>query len=252
METILIGYLARCIPPKLPCLPLPTVEEVCSVAADIIGLRDPLRIDNWYHQGRHNALNHFDNEEIAWTVLRDEIQIRLEQDGSSNPPWRAEIVRPCAERFDLFAHKVLPVLFVKEKQKDLSLPELRVAPIPADYQRLGYDTVGWNNYAPFRCSPLICNGEAVHQNVNRYCLFDELGPALDLARRFSGSNWEPFWPGHGHCDPGPYCVVEVWRKAKPFPEPARCGPPFAWPQDLLLSLVKHKLGHGRVWERNSK
>ena len=249
METILIGYLARCTPPKLPCLPLPTVDEVCSVAADIIGLPDSLRIENWYHQGRHNALKHFDSEEIAWTVLRDDLHVRLERDGSSNPPWRAEIVRPCAERFDLFAHKLLPVLFVNEKQEDLALPELRVAPIPADYQRLGYDTVGWNNYAPFRCSPLICNGEAVHQNVNRYCLFDEPGPALDLARRFSGSNWEPFWPGHGHCDPGPYCVVEVWRKAKPFPEPARCGPAFEWPPNLLRRLVEHKLGHGNVFER---
>ena len=249
METLLIGYLARCTPPKLRCLPLPTVDEVCSVAADIIGLPDSLRIENWYHQKRHNALKHFDSEETAWTVLRDDLYIRLEQDGSSDPPWRAEIVRPCAERFDLFAHKLLPVLFVKEKQEDLSLPELRVAPIPADYERLGYDAVGWNDHAPFSCSPLVCNGEAAHQNVNRYCLFDAVGPAVELARRYSGSNWQPRCDIAGHCRPGPYCVVEVWRKTKPFPEPARCSAPFEWPQDLLGRLVEHKLGHGKVFDR---
>jgi hypothetical protein len=249
METVLIGYVARCTPRKLPCLSLPTVVEVCSVAPDFIGLPDSLRLENWYHQRRHNGVKHFDSEEIAWTVLRDDIQVRLERDSASDPPWRAEIVRPRAEKFDLFVHKLLPVLFVNEKPENLSLPELRVAPIPADYQRLGYDAVGWNNYAPFRCSPLICNGEAVHHPVNRYCLFDEMGPALDLARRFSGRNWEPRWPSSGHCSPGPYCVVEVWRKAKPFREPARCGPAFEWPPDLLRRLVEHKLGHGNVFER---
>jgi hypothetical protein len=44
-------------------------------------------------------------------------------------------------------------------------------------------------------------------------------------------------------------VVEVWRKTKPFPEPARCSAPFEWPLDLLRRLVEHKLGHGKVFER---
>ena len=251
METALIGYIARCTPPTLQCLPLPTVTEVCSVAADIVYLPDSLQLKNWYHQQRHNALKHFDSEESAWTVLQDDFHIRLDRDDSLDPPWRAEIVRPSVERFDLFAHKLFPSLFVNENQEKLSLPELRVTPIPDDYQRLGYDAVGWNEYSPFRCSPLLCNGEAVHQSVNRYCLFDEIAPAIELARRFSGSKWKPLWPNHGHCNPGPYCVVEVWRKAKPFPEPARCGPVFQWPPSLLHSLVEHALGHGNVFERIS-
>ncbi len=249
METARIGYIARCTPPKPRSLPLPNVDEVCCVAADIIYLPESLRLENWYHQRRHNALNHFDTEEIAWTVLRDDIHIQLERDSSSDPPWRAEIVRSQTEKFDLYAYKVLPVLFVKEQQQELALPQLRIAPIPSDYQRLGYDTVGWNKHGPFRCSPLVCNGEASHLSVNRYCLFDEIGPALELAKRFFAGRHAPLWPDSGHCCTDSYCVVEVWRKAKPFPEPARCGPVFEWPPDLLTSLVEHKLGHGGVFER---
>jgi hypothetical protein len=249
METVLIGYLARCTPPKPRSIPLPPVDEVCCVAPDIIYLPDSLRLENWYHQKRHNRVNHFDSEQLAWTVLQDDIHIQLERDDSLDPPWRAEITRRPVEKFDLYAFKILPVYFVQEEPETLALPELHVTAVPADYQRLGYDAVGWNNHGPFRCSPLVCNGEAVHHRVNRYCLFDEIGPAVELARRFSGCNWEPLWPNHGHCDPSPYCVVEVWRKTKPFPEPARCSAPFEWPPDLLRRLVEHKLGHGKVFER---
>ncbi len=249
METAFIGYVARCTSPKPRWLPLPNVDEVCCVSADIICLPESLRLENWYHQRRHNALNHFDTEEIAWTVLRDDVHAQLERYGSSDPPWRVEIVRPDAHQFDLYAYKVLPVLFSNEHQHALELPQLRIAPIPSDYQRLGYDTVGWNKHGPFRCSPLVCNGEASHLSVNRYCLFDEIRPALNLAETFSAGKQEPLWPNSGHCCTDSYCVVEVWRKAKPFPEPARSGQAFEWPPDLLRGLVEHKLGHGGVFDR---
>ena len=84
---------------------------------------------------------------------------------------------------------------------------------------------------------------------NRCCLFDEVGPALEVARRYSASVQESFWPDFNNCQPGTYCVVEVWRKTKPFPEPPRCDPPFEWSPDLLRRLVEHKLGHGNVFER---
>jgi hypothetical protein len=138
---------------------------------------------------------------------------------------------------------------VNGEQQDFELPELHVAPVPADYERLGFDAAGWNNWAPFECSPLVCNGEASRQHVNRCCLFDEVGPALEVARRYSGSVQESFWPDFNNCKPGTYCVVEVWRKAKPFPEPPRCDAPFEWSPDLLHRLVEHQLGHGNVFER---
>ena len=242
-------WLSRSLhPSRATWLQTPAVEEVCTVVAHI-PFPDRLRPENWYHQHRHNALRHFDSEEIAWTVLRDEIHIRLERDDSLDPPWRVEIARLPVEKFDLYAFKVLPVRFVNGEQEKFVLPELRIAPIPADYERLGYDAVGWNNWAPFECSPLICNGEAVHQSVNRYCLFDEMGPALELARRYSGTRVATALARLRTLQPGPYCVVEVWRKAKPFPEPARCGTTFEWSPDLLRRLLEHKLAHGNVFDR---
>jgi hypothetical protein len=246
MEPVLIGYQPRSTPPRPRWLQSPVVEEVCSVVTHCC---TQVKLENWSHQQRHNVLKHFDSQEIAWTVLRDDIHIELERDDSRDPPWRVEILRLPREQFGLCAFKLLPVRFVEERQEDFAPPELRVAPLPADYQRLGYDAVGWNNYGPFECSPLVCNGEAAHQSVNRFCLFDETGPALELARRFSGRDWKPLWPDSGHCNPGPYCVVEVWRKAKPFPEPARSDAVFEWPPDLLRRLVQHKLGHGSVFDR---
>lgn len=249
MESTLIGYLARHTPPKPEKLPAVGVKEICCVHPDAIRIPDALKREFWQHQNRHNALYHYDREEIAWTVLRDDIQIVLERDNSLDPPWRVEIRRRAGELFDLYAFKVLPIRFVDTEPERHDLPPLKVAPLPADYERLGYDAVGWKNYGVFNCSPLICNLEAAQQDVNRYCLFDKVGPAVELARRYSGTDWEPVWPNSGHCDPGPYCVVEVWRKAKPFAEPERCGPRFEWPKDLLNSLLQHKLAHGNVFER---
>lgn len=246
MEPVLIGYLARCTPGSQPWLRSPAVKEICCVFTFVC---DRLRLDNLYHQGRHNVVRHFDSEEIAWTALRDEIRIRLERDDSIEPPWRVELTRVPVEMFDLYAYKLLPVRFVNGEQEDFELPELQVAPIPADYEKLGFDAAGWNEWAPFECSPLVCNGEASRQRVNTCCLFDESGPALEVARRYSGSVQESFRPEFNNCKPGTYCVVEVWRKAKPFPEPPRCSAPFEWSPDLLHRLVEHQLGHGNVFER---
>ena len=38
--------------------------------------------------------------------------------------------------------------------------------------------------------------------VNRYCLVDDPDTALAMARDFAT----------GNCEPGPYCVVEVWMQ----------------------------------------
>ena len=52
----------------------------------------------------------------------------------------------------------------------------------------------------FFCSPLSCNGMAAAYPVNRSCLVDDLETAVTMARDFAT----------GNCEPGPYCVVEVW------------------------------------------
>ena len=52
------------------------------------------------------------------------------------------------------------------------------------------------------CSSLSCNGMAAEYAVNRYCLIDDVATTIPIA----------CWLGTGNCEPGAYCVVEVWRR----------------------------------------
>jgi hypothetical protein len=76
------------------------------------------------------------------------------------------------------------------------------------YTRLGYDVTECNlpNWLWPGCSPLSpwCNGMAANVSalVNGECLVDDQGTAHDLAVQFGISQPEP----------GPYLVVEVWRR----------------------------------------
>ena len=132
----------------------------------------------------------FDTPEAAWSVV------------------------PVAERerYRLYAYRLLPTLFHESgEETEHPLPELTAVPIPDGFSRLGYDAVvrdvgkteGELNFPPsFGCSPLSCNGMAEEYPVNRYCLVDGLDTAVPMARHFAT----------GNCEPGAYCVVEVWRR----------------------------------------
>ena len=243
VEPILTGYFPGYPLPRRHWLAAPTVVEFC--CANRAHFRWP---ENWMHQKRHNALLQFDSEEIAWTVLRDEIVVQLERDDTRDPPWNVEILRLPSEEFHLYAYKVWPICFRAGQSQDLQFATPQAECMPGDYRKLGYDVVSWAGAGDFGCCPLFCNEEARTQPVNPYCLLDEITPALDLARFCSTADWKPGPHYGGREDPGPYCVVEVWRKARPFAEPRRSGEVFSWPSDLLHRLVQHKLGHGRVFE----
>lgn len=91
-------------------------------------------------------------------------------------------------------------------------PELAVEPMLASFARLGWDAVQGGQYQSFGCSPLSCNnqaGEAGVPVVNRHCLVESEQGGIALARLFCVR--EP--------EPGPYCVVEVWRDAARAAEP---------------------------------
>ena len=47
-----------------------------------------------------------------------------------------------------------------------------------------------------------CNYMAEEYPVNRFCLVDDLDTALAMVHDFAT----------GNCEPGPYCVVEVWMQ----------------------------------------
>lgn len=284
MNPILIGYFPRRQSNATPGQSMPKLPHVTEIAS--VAHYTSAGPPNWVDQWRHNEIWFFDSEALVHKVIADAIQIEIVPDPQRDPPWRVklnrergrsydfyaykmfpccfvdgrqeaydlsglncEVVRLPVEKFDLYAFKILPVRFSEENPEDLTLLPLRISPVPADYLRLGYDAVGWDQCNPFRCSPLVCNLEANQRKVNRYCLFDELEPAIELAERYSGTGWQAVWPNSGHCAHSPYCVVEVWRKLKPFVGPPRRGSKFEWPADLLQCLVQHKLGHGGVFEK---
>jgi hypothetical protein len=117
----------------------------------------------------------------------------------------------------LYAYRVFPLLFDTSGTPRLVKPSNILGkrarkPRPPDlirYNRLGYDVTECQidqSYS-FGCSPLSlgCNGLAVGMGslVNRYCLVDDVGAAYDMAILF----------GVQQPEPGPYVIVEVWRRA---------------------------------------
>lgn len=151
------------------------VDEVCSVSVCVS--EDP---DGWIDQWRHNEMGAYDTPELAWSVVPG----------------------PARSEFDLYAYWVFPLEFVEGQQCSFSLPPLHVRPLPASFERLGYDVVSRSSGHYFECSPLSCNHMAEHVPTNRHCLVDDAETAFQLASEFEASG----------CEPGPYYVVEVWRE----------------------------------------
>lgn len=139
---------------------------------------------------------------------------------------------PAGERIsaELYAYRLWPVQFDDGHEEAIDLWwEPDVAAMPATFVRLGWDAVVGGNGHSFGCSPLSCNSGADVvrcPEINRHCLVGDEQAALTLARRLSIAKPEP----------GPYCVVEVWRgtpadaKSVPAAEPtsaaaanARCS-----------------------------
>lgn len=188
-DTVLIGYLPKRIvdaPGDVDAPRYPGVEEICSVS-ECFSKSPPDWVDCWLH---NTDTWLFDDPEAAWWMVPE-----------------AE-----RERYRLYAYRLLPTVFHDSgKETELTLPEIKAAPIPASFVRIGYDAVGYRvgetagelHIPPsFGCSPLSCNYMAEEYPVNRYCLVDDLDTALAMAHDFAT----------GNCEPGPHCVVEVWTQ----------------------------------------
>lgn len=184
MDRIFIGYFPKRRTTR--SLPDPTssepAAEICSVSGCVA--RGP---EGWEAFGKHNFYEKYDTPESAWGVVR------------------------AAERpeFALFAYWLLPVQFEDGLEEAIE-PWWELTAVPPDrpFVRLGWDAVVGGNHHGFGCSPLSCNnraGEAGVPAVNRFCLADTEADALEMARSFSVTKPEP----------GPYCVVEVWRASGP-------------------------------------
>ncbi len=175
--------------PDHPNAPFPVgdpVEEIGSIS-DCIA-QGP---EGWRDQRRHNFYDLYDAPELAWGVVPAEARAG----------------------FELFAYRLYPVQFEHGREEPIDLWwELAVESMPHSFVRLGWDAVQGGNHHGFGCSPLSCNMQASQVGipaVNRYCLVGSEQEGNELARHFSVA--EP--------EPGPYCVVEVWRDTARVVEP---------------------------------
>jgi hypothetical protein len=164
-----------------PCPP--PVEEICSVSNCIArGTNNPASND---------PLGLYPDAGRAWAIVRAEA--------------RAD--------FALYAYRMWPVQFEGGQEEAIDLWwEPAVQPMPETFVRLGWDAVVGGNGHSFGCSPLSCNSGADIvrcPELNCYCLVGDERAAMGLARSFSVTQPEP----------GPYCVVEVWRDSAAAADP---------------------------------
>ena len=175
MTPTLIGYFPKRTHKRPSWLQAESVEEVCSVSECIS--ESP---DGWIDHWLHNEMYVYDTPELAESVVP----------GSA----RGE--------FDMYAYRMFPVLFNEGQQQPFEFPPLHVEPLPESFERLGFDIVCRSCGHSFECSPLSCNGMAKNVAVNRHCLLANAAVAFQLAAEFEA----------GGCEPGPYCIIEVWRQ----------------------------------------
>lgn len=174
------GFLPKKVARKPAWLKNPAVDEICSIS-ECISTAPPGRIDHW----KHNDLGLYDTLETAQAIV------------------------PQGEEadYEVFAFRVFPVRFGaagKEAEEGLArkvnAPETKLD----GWEFLGYDLAGRSSGYGFECSPLSCNHCAENTQVNLHCLMDDLELAIQKGIEFGN-------PESG-VEPGPYYLVEVFRK----------------------------------------
>ncbi len=231
-QPILIGYFSRRIDPapKPPTAP-PQVREICNV-----GLCGGTVPEGWRDLWLHNEFWLYDNELLAWAVAVQTGNLRrLFHELSKNWDGITGSIQAAVERFvvrhvpppsvplgwgnqeprwELFAYRLFPTLFIAGVPSPVRLPSRDLGRLPPDYERIGYDAVSVDAPAPediglggaFSHSSLspFCNGRCQDIPVNRFCLLDTAEDGLRRAQEFSAGGGEP----------EPYVAVEVWRKRR--------------------------------------
>lgn len=178
MELVLIGYFPKQATAKPDGLNAPVVREICSVSTCIAAAPDDW-IDHW----THNDLWVYDTRDEAAAVVPSEAQ----------------------SKFQIYAYRLLPVLFTDGEERPFEIPVVNPEPLPATYESLGFDIVSRSVGNSFECSPLSCCDMAQEMMANEFCLLPTLPMAIAAAVKFSTEQPEP----------GPYLVLEVLRDTVP-------------------------------------
>jgi hypothetical protein len=178
-RAILIGYF----PKRVLRLPFPEGFEISHVV-DICSVSECMSPgpEDWINSWRHNAMWCFDSPEIAQSIVPV---------GS-------------AHQFHMFAYRMFPLSLGDGTEVDFVIPVLSVEPMAQTFDFLGFDAVSRSAGSSFECSPLSCNGAAESESVNSHCLIDDEADIMRLARFFAKKS--------NGFEPGPYFVVEVWRR----------------------------------------
>ena len=232
-EPILLGYFAmrpwnrtedvRILPPQ--------VTDMCNVGRMRMSANGP---PDWTELWLHNDFWLYSTEARAWAAAVDNSNLhRLRAELSrcwDGTPGSVEsgmdqyiachVLLPgsslqcVGRRFDwhLYAYRMFPVRFADGKEAPYTIQGEGIQPLPADYLRLGLDVLSQEIDLQFCYSPLDCNGWYQDVAVNGYCLLDQLETAFELACHWSDGKYDANGSYSGPAEPGPYSIVEVWRK----------------------------------------
>ena len=175
MKPTLLGYFPKQRYPPPPWMVEQGISEIASVSLCIA--EGP---DGWLEQWKHNEWGFFRDPDTAWSVV------------------------PQEERSDfrLHAYSLYPAEFWEGEEGRVELPDLGVAPLDAGFQSVGWDVASRSAGQHLECSPLSCNLLAEELEANAFCLFSDLAVARAFALKADDFR----------CEPGPYFVVEVWRR----------------------------------------
>ena len=174
MEPVLVGYFPKQSYPPPPVLLEARVKEIGSVSR-CLSDGPP----GWLDLGKHNEWGCYNDPDTAWSLV---------------PPTRRM-------DYQLYAYEVYSMEFYDGAAHALEIPPLEVTPLNEDFRPVGWDVVSRSTGQGFECSPLSCNQMVEFFTVNEYCLVS-FHDAQSLAARAEREG----------CEPGPYVVVNVWRR----------------------------------------
>lgn len=231
----LIGYFTRRPWNKQddgPRILPPQVEEMCNVGRmNHDGPKDWVNLylhdyEFWLYGTEHrawaaavdNANLHRLRVELTsqWNGILGSVEIAMDEYIARHvpPPGPSNIWSEPRFQWHLYAYRMFPLRFANGIEELRPVDISGVQPMPADYEYLGMDVVSREQDLEFCYSPLDCNGWYEKVAVNRYCLLDEWKTARRLALYWSQDNFDEKGSFIGPAEPGPYYIVEVFRKRR--------------------------------------
>jgi hypothetical protein len=175
--SVLVGFLPKQTHKTPDWLKNNTIKEICSVSTCISEAPDI-----YLYETKHNEFGFFNSEDIALSII-----------GSDH------------QKFDMYAYCLSPLEFNEGIVHNFEIP-IYLSKNLFGFQFLGYDAANRASGFYFECSALSCNYGARIFPVNQYCLFESFDLAYKATIEISKGPYEP----------GPWYVLEVYRKIQRY------------------------------------